>query len=73
MLTAFIMTHISKLDLSEDPIYQERLKEGLVKPPVGLQEMVITSDSKTFCLDLPGRRFMCSCLRICYFAGSWSY
>ena len=46
MLTAFIMTHISKLDLSEDPIYQERLKEGLVKPPVGLQEMVITPTAK---------------------------
>lgn len=40
------MTHISKLDLSEDPIYQERLKEGLVKPPVGLQEMVITPTAK---------------------------
>ena len=46
MLTAFIITHISKLDLSEDPIYQERLKEGLVKPPVGLQEMVITPTAK---------------------------
>ncbi len=34
------------MDLSEDPIYQERLKEGLVKPPVGLQEMVITPTAK---------------------------
>lgn len=46
MLTAFIMTHISKLDLSADPIYQERLKEGLVKPPLGLQEMVIAPKAK---------------------------
>ena len=34
MITAFIMTHISKMDLASDAIYQERLKEGLVKPPV---------------------------------------
>ena len=41
MITAFIMTHISKMDLASDPIYQERLKEGLVKPPVGLKDMTI--------------------------------
>lgn len=46
MITSFIMTHISKMDLSSDPIYQERLKEGLVKPPVGLQDMKITSSAK---------------------------
>ena len=46
MITSFIMTHISKMDLSKDPIYQERLKEGLVKPPVGLQDMKITSSAK---------------------------
>ena len=46
MITSFIMTHISKMDLSKDPIYQERLKEGLVKPPVGLQDMKITSSTK---------------------------
>ena len=39
MITAFIMTHISKMDLASDAIYQERLKEGLVKPPVGLKDM----------------------------------
>lgn len=46
MITAFIMTLISKMDLATDPIYQERLKEGLVKPPVGLQEMNITPAAK---------------------------
>ncbi|WP_302404283.1 anaerobic C4-dicarboxylate transporter [Parasutterella excrementihominis] len=46
MITSFIMTHISKMDLSKDPIYQECLKEGLVKPPVGLQDMKITSSAK---------------------------
>ena len=30
MITSFIMTHISKMDLLSDPVYQERLKEGLV-------------------------------------------
>lgn len=46
MITSFIITHISKMDLSKDPIYLERLKEGLVKPPVGLQDMKITSSAK---------------------------
>lgn len=46
MITAFIMTLISKMDLATDPIYQERLKEGLVKPPVGLKEMKITPTAK---------------------------
>ena len=46
MITSFIMTHISKMDLSSDPVYQERLKEGLVRPPVGLQDMKITSSAK---------------------------
>ena len=46
MITAFIMTHISKMDLANDPIYQERLKEGLVKPPVGLKDMTITPSAK---------------------------
>lgn len=46
MITALIMTHISKMDLASDPIYQERLKEGLVKPPVGLKDMTITPSAK---------------------------
>ncbi|WP_202074642.1 anaerobic C4-dicarboxylate transporter [uncultured Parasutterella sp.] len=46
MVTAFVMTLISKMDLSADPIYQERLKEGLVKPTVGLHEMKIDAKAK---------------------------
>lgn len=46
MVTAFIMTLFSKMDLSSDPVYQERLKEGLVKPPVGLKDMEITGSAK---------------------------
>ena len=46
MITAFIMTHISKMDLASDPSYEERLKEGLVKPPVGLKDMTITPSAK---------------------------
>lgn len=46
MITAFIMTHISKMDLASDAIYQERLKKGLVKPPVGLKDMTITPSAK---------------------------
>ena len=46
MVTAFVMTLISKMDLSADPIYQERLKEGLVKPAVGLHEMKIDAKAK---------------------------
>ena len=33
MLTAFIMTLISNMDLSSDPVYKERLAKGLVKAP----------------------------------------
>lgn len=33
MLTSFIMTLIVPMDLSKDPVYQERLKAGLVKDP----------------------------------------
>lgn len=33
MLTAFIMTLISKMDLDSDPVYMERLAKGLVKAP----------------------------------------
>ena len=40
------MTQISKMDLASDAIYQERLKEGLVKPPVGLKDMTITPSAK---------------------------
>lgn len=33
MLTAFVMTLISKMDLESDPVYMERLAKGLVKAP----------------------------------------
>ena len=33
MVTAFIVSIITKLELNKDPIYQERLKKGLVKDP----------------------------------------
>lgn len=33
MLTAFVMTLISKMDLDSDPVYMERLAKGLVKAP----------------------------------------
>ena len=46
MVTAFIMTMFCKMDLSTSTVYQERLKEGLVKPPVGMQEIKITSSAK---------------------------
>lgn len=34
MLTAFIMTMISQMDLNKDPVYMERLAKGLIKAPV---------------------------------------
>lgn len=34
------------MDLNTSTVYQERLKEGLVKPPVGMQEIKITSSAK---------------------------
>lgn len=33
MLTSFVMTLISNMDLDSDPVYQERLAKGLVKAP----------------------------------------
>ncbi len=35
MLTSFVMTLISNMDLESDPVYKERLAKGLVKAPVG--------------------------------------
>ena len=34
------------MDLDSDPIYQKRLAEGLVKPPVGMHEIKITPAAK---------------------------
>lgn len=46
MLTALVITMFSNLDLSKDPVYQERLKNGLVKPAVGAQNMDLKPGAK---------------------------
>lgn len=46
MLTAFIISTFSNLDLSKDPVYQERLKAGLVKPPVGAMNIQLKDGAK---------------------------
>ena len=35
MLTSFVMTLVSNMDLDSDPVYKERLAKGLVKAPQG--------------------------------------
>lgn len=46
MITAFIIGKISNLDLRKDPVYQERLKKGLVKAPQGAQNMTLKPGAK---------------------------
>ncbi|AII15366.1 anaerobic C4-dicarboxylate transporter, DcuA/DcuB family [Campylobacter iguaniorum] len=46
MLTAFIMTLITDLDLSKDKVYQERLAAGLVNPPKGAQHIELKPGAK---------------------------
>lgn len=46
MLTALITTMFSNLDLSSDPVYQDRLAKGLVKPSVGAQNMQLKEGAK---------------------------
>lgn len=46
MLTAFVITMFSSLDLSKDSVYQERLAKGLVKPAVGVQNMELKKGAK---------------------------
>ena len=46
MITAFIMTLFYNLDLSKDPVYQDRLAKGLVKAPVGAQNMELRKGAK---------------------------
>ncbi|WP_104722216.1 anaerobic C4-dicarboxylate transporter [Helicobacter mesocricetorum] len=46
MLTAFILTIFSNLDLSKDPIYQERLSKGLVKAPSSTQNTELKKGAK---------------------------
>ncbi|WP_301187641.1 anaerobic C4-dicarboxylate transporter [Helicobacter rodentium] len=46
MLTALIITMFSNLDLSSDPVYQDRLAKGLVKESVGAQNMQLKEGAK---------------------------
>ncbi len=46
MITAFIMTLVSNLDLNSDPVYKERLAQGLVSAPKGSQNIEITKSAK---------------------------
>lgn len=46
MLTALVVTMFSNLDLSSDPVYQDRLAKGLVKPAVGAQNMQLKEGAK---------------------------
>lgn len=46
MLTAFIITLFTNLDLSKDPVYQERLAQGLVQAPIGSQNMELKKGAK---------------------------
>ena len=47
MLTAFIMTLISNMDLSSDPVYKERLAKGLVKAPNAAEKKELPAGAKT--------------------------
>lgn len=46
MLTAFIIGKLSNLDLSKDPIYQERVKKGLVKASAGAANIKLKDGAK---------------------------
>ncbi|MCI5787042.1 MAG: anaerobic C4-dicarboxylate transporter [Helicobacter trogontum] len=46
MLTAFVMSKFFPLDLSKDPVYQERLKAGLVKPTNGAAHIELRKGAK---------------------------
>lgn len=46
MLTAFLITKFSNLDLSKDPIYQDRLAKGLVKKSEGAQNIKLKDGAK---------------------------
>ncbi|WP_096029892.1 anaerobic C4-dicarboxylate transporter [Campylobacter lanienae] len=46
MLTALIITLFANLDLSKDPVYKERLAQGLVKPSVGVQSKELKPGAK---------------------------
>lgn len=46
MLTAFVVSKFFPLDLSKDPVYQERLKAGLVKPTSGAAHIELKKGAK---------------------------
>ena len=46
MLTAFLITKFSNLDLSNDAIYKDRLAKGLVKQSVGAQNLQLKKGAK---------------------------
>ena len=46
MITAFVVSKFFPLDLSKDPVYQERLKAGLVKPSAGAQHIELRKGAK---------------------------
>lgn len=46
MLTALIITLFANLDLSKDPVYKERLAQGLVKPSTGVQSKELKPGAK---------------------------
>lgn len=46
MITAFIMTKFSNLDLSKDPVYQQRLAQGLVEAPKAQSNVELKSGAK---------------------------
>ncbi|MGX2984803.1 anaerobic C4-dicarboxylate transporter [Helicobacter sp. 23-1048] len=46
MVTAFLLTKFANLDLSKDPVYQDRLAKGLVKKSVGAQNIQLKKGAK---------------------------
>lgn len=46
MLTAFIVSTFTSLDLNKDPIYQERLAQGIVEKPKGHTQRKISKEAK---------------------------
>lgn len=56
MLTAFLITKFSNLDLSKDLVYQDRLAKGLVKKSEGAQNIKLKDGAKLsvllFCLGV---------------------
>ena len=46
MITAFLLTKFANLDLSKDPVYQDRLAKGLVKKSVGAQNIQLKKGAK---------------------------